>query len=107
MNNKELYYDLMIAIDEGDIDYLQRNKLRYKKIETDLNRLDEIDKVMFINNQKMQKQDEILRIIKEKNVNIHGIINAPTLEYYNDHCQLRHSEDLTQAEFDLLKEFFK
>ena len=76
----------------------------FELIETALKRLEEIDKVMFLNNQKMEKQDEILRIIKEKKVNISMLVFVENdLEVFNS----LYSEDrqLTQAEFDLLKEW--
>lgn len=47
---------------------------------------------------------KVLEIIKEKNTNVRGIINSPTLEYYIDHCMPRHSKEPTQEEYDLLKE---
>ena len=57
-----------------------------------------------------QKQAEILRIIKEKRVFIEELILSDNVDEYNDYVeeQGRYDEDkLTQAEFDLLREFFE
>ena len=83
----------------------------FATIETELKRLEEIDKVMFLNNQKMQKQDEILRIIKEKRVDISLLLGSSDLETYNLHIYSRKhggliDYKLTKAEFDLLKKYF-
>lgn len=50
-----------------------------------------------------QKQAEILRIIKEKEIDVHTLILAPTVESYNC-CELVEEYKLTQEEYDLLKE---
>ena len=50
------------------------------------------------------KKLKALEIIKEKNINVRGIINSPTLEHYIDHCMPRNSKEPTQEEYDLLKE---
>ena len=100
---------------ENEIDIIETELKRLEElVDTKQRSLDDVKahydllEYYFFNLQKeKEKQDEILRIIKEKNVNVCGIINAPTLEYYDDHCRPRHSEPLTQVEFDLLKEFFK
>ena len=49
------------------------------------------------------KQDEILRIIKEKYVDMAIIRGNGDLEYYNERAYYK----LTQAEFALLKEYFR
>lgn len=49
-----------------------------------------------------EKQDEIFRIIKEKRVNFTALYSSKKLETYN-WC-MTPKEQLTQTEFDLLKE---
>ena len=51
-----------------------------------------------------EKKLKALRIIKEKNINVRGIINSPNLEYYIDHCMPRHSGEPTQEEYEIVKE---
>ena len=51
-------------------------------------------------------QDEILRIIKEKRVNVNQLLKAPTLWSYNKMICAKNRQ-LTQAEFDLLKEWLQ
>lgn len=60
-----------------------------------------------------EKQDKVLRIITDKEVEIgllKGILHADkslhTASYYNSHFVATYKH-LTQAEFDLLKEYFK
>lgn len=77
----------------------------YNIIETELKRL--------------EKQDKILRIIKEKDVFVWGFRNRHnevkngelTYDFYLKHCGYYHSgfnwKKLTEQEFDLLKEYFK
>ena len=58
---------------------------------------------------------EVLRIIKEKNVIVSLLKDCSNVQEYNDSCHycLKYAFrnyypiDLTQAEFDLLKEYFK
>ena len=52
----------------------------------------------------LHKRSQALEIIKEKNINVRGIINSSNLEYYIDHCMPRNSKEPTQEEYDLLKE---
>ena len=53
-----------------------------------------------------EKQDEILRIIKEKRVDLHTLLHSCDLETYINH-KWSDCKKLTQAEFDLLKEWLK
>ena len=58
--------------------------------------------------EKCEKQDEILLIIKEKKVDMFALIHMDTVEHYNNliHCENEYCK-LTQAEFDLLKEWLR
>lgn len=74
----------------------------YKVVETALKRLEEIDKVMFLNNQKTEKQTKILQIIK-KNIKHFIDFEDNTNRVYID-CAI---DCETQEEYDLLKEWLK
>ena len=86
-------------------------------VETELKRLEELEKVNSINAElytkldiEKSKQDKILRIIKEKRVFIDYLIASDNVDEYNDYVeeQGRYDEDkLTQAEYNLLKELLK
>ena len=52
---------------------------------------------------RLEKQDEILRIIKEKKVDILLLMSSGTLGFYNTYRPLG-TKDLLDKEFDLLKE---
>ena len=57
---------------------------------------------------KAQKQDEILRIIKEKKVCIKALLLSSNAKEYNTYCDLNNlASKLTQTEYDLLKGYFK
>ena len=135
MIEKELFNDIMIAIDEEDIKYLIRDKYKYKPIIEALNRLEELERdvetwkeVAEHKEEEYQicheecerltsiknKQAEILRIIKEKKVNVRAFLKCCNsedgLSIYNNQCddkQEKESKELTQEEFDLLKEVLK
>lgn len=51
-----------------------------------------------------EKQDEILRIIKEKRVDIDMFMKCEDLDSYNYNIMYWHGNTLTQEEYDLLKE---
>ncbi len=118
MNNglealKELKYRGFYYTKDG-IDISTFVQMRLDIIEPVLERLEELEKAyglvvdgLYNTSEEKEKQDKILRIIKEKNVNVRGIINSPNIEYYIDHCMPRHSEEPTQEEYDLLKEWLK
>ena len=74
----------------------------FEIVETELKRLEEIDKVMFFNNQKMAKQDEILRIIKEKMVDIAWLLKSENCSKYN--LGVGSNQALKKPQYDLLKE---
>ena len=83
----------------GDLEFTNSNKCveKFNIIETELKRL--------------EKQDKILRIIKEKDVNIGAIklcsCALAYISFVNENPQFIDYKELTQAEFDLLKEYFK
>ena len=53
---------------------------------------------------KAQKQEKVLEIIFEKNVEIYWLKHSKTVEEYNKHIKnLRDTFNLTQEEFDTLK----
>lgn len=86
----------------------------FDRIETELKRLEileknyenQVEQTSYYNNLglkykiKSEKQDEILRIIKEKHVNIDWLLDCESVEEYNESLYL----DLAQEEYDLLKE---
>ena len=88
---------------KGNIDY-------YNIIETELKRLESLehwnevceDKIATLETTN-KRQREILRIIKEKDINFWALKNCGDLEHYNEVAD----EELTQAEFDLLKGWLK
>ena len=92
--NKELsplealeYFRLYLVKDYADIE-------PFETIENTLN--------------EKEKQDEILRIIKEKRVCIKALLLSSNAKEYNTYCDLNNlASELTQAEFDLLKEWLK
>ena len=88
---------------EAELKRLEEREERVKTLETLYQSLDERYRKALVKN---QKQDEILRIIKEKKPFLDWIENAKNKEEYNQHyfCEDRH---LIQVEFDLLKEWLK
>ena len=57
---------------------------------------------------KFDKQDEILRIIKEKQVDIHNLLESKTCEQYNNHTHwLGYKGNLTQSEYELVKPYLE
>ena len=84
-------------------------------IETELKRLEEtkceLQSRLVKANAELKKQDEILRIIKEKVDDMEWLRNAITmgfaLEHYNEVVSYNHGEQLTQEDFNLLKEWLK
>ena len=88
----------------------------YKTIETELKRLKELEKendllksLIKVYEASEKNGDEILRIIKEKKVEVNILEDCKTCKEYNDFIKHRvwFQEEyvLTQAEFDLLKEW--
>lgn len=58
--------------------------------------------------ERLEKQDEILRIIKEKKVRFDILLEVPNAKVYNSWLNKISTDlDLTEQEFDLLKEYFK
>ena len=53
---------------------------------------------------KMIKSLKALEIIKKKQVNVGDFIRCKSIEDYNDYCCYNEKEQLTQEEFDLMKE---
>ena len=83
-------------------------------IETELKRLEEENKALYKHIDRQDKEllklDEILRIIKECEVNIFVLIRAKTvLEYNNVMNRITGhlKNQLNQYEFDLLRGYFK
>lgn len=91
-----------IEVFRKDLDIIESALIDYE--ETDNQLYDLFEKFRINNRKDLLKKLKSLEIIKEKNINVRGIINSPTLEHYIDHCMPRHSEELTQEEFDLLKD---
>lgn len=56
---------------------------------------------------RLEKQDEILRIIKEKEVDVGWLKRAKDLHEYNSGMGIGSYSALTQKEYDLLKEWLK
>ena len=87
------------------------------EIETGLKRLEELEEVNAINselytklNVEKEKQDKILKIIKEKKVAVDELLRCIeneeiALEEYNDFAGDKNS--LSEIEFDLLKEWLE
>lgn len=106
-----------------------KNKYTLELIETELKRLEELEKevqlksfaIETLNKQIKEKeklindisevklkQDEVLRIIKEKGVDVGVLQHCITLADYNNSIEYELAyKPLTQAEFDLLKESLK
>ena len=85
----------------------------YKIIETALKQLEmehtlriRLENANYELVRKQEKQDEILKVIKEKKVDILLLISSGTLGFYNLHRPLG-TKKLLGKEFDLLKEYFK
>ena len=104
-----------VDVSDGTIE--ENYKEEIDIIETELKEKDELEE-MFNNDEELIKkldkkvmlQDEILRIIKEKDVKVWEIKSCNTFEEYNDSFEedlIPHSclekRLLNQAEFDLLK----
>ena len=84
-------------------------KQKYDIIETELKRLEELEKKYNALKEHHKavvdttvKQDKILRIIKEKRVNVHLLLLSDSLEKYN--FKILPHRKLTQEEYKLLKE---
>ena len=82
-------------------------------VETEIKRLEELEKEFEMEHTLrirleniVYEKSEVLRIIKEKRVNVNLLVRYKTVKGYNDRmgCHQRH---LTQAEFDLLKEWLE
>ena len=58
---------------------------------------------------KAQEQEKVLKIIKEKNVDVYILNDLGTLEEYNEWVLKKYGTyyQLTKEEFELLKEYFK
>ena len=108
----ERLYDFIGLENKNVFAYLlEQEKLpEYKNIiETELKRLEELEKewemehTLRIRLENItHEQSDILRIIKEKYVDIQELFYAKELQEYNKSINHR-EEPLTQAEFDLLK----
>ena len=55
---------------------------------------------------KAQKQEKVLEIIIEKDVDMYSLRRCETVEEYNIHFVIDEYQKLTQEEFDLLKRYF-
>lgn len=94
--------------------HYENGKEDYKTIETELKRLEELEKELEMEHTLrirleniVYEKSEVLRIIKEKYVDIHHLLlHCNTVEYYNKTIKGT-KRKLTQAEFDLLKEMLK
>lgn len=88
-----------------------------KTIEEELKRLEELENPKYDSEKKdlywqisglenkLSKQDKILRIIKEKRVDMNLLQNVKTVNAYNFYRELR--PKLSKKNFDLLKEWLK
>lgn len=106
MTEKELFNDLMIAIDEEDIKYLIRNKERYKPILAALNRLEILERELKKQDKELVELTKVLKIIVEKQVDIPELLRADNVVEYNSK-HWSESLDLSKSEFDFLKEYLK
>ena len=84
----------------------------YDIIENELKRLEELQKEWEMEHTLrirleniVYEKSEVLRIIKEKRVDIQLLIDSKNLNEYN-WCVHTKDRALTQQEFDLLKEYF-
>lgn len=55
----------------------------------------------------IEKSLKALDIIKKKEVNVFVLLHSGNLKIYNDYCCYNEKEQLTQEEYDLLKEVLK
>ena len=96
------YYDDIWNKDFSDIDEQEQ----YDIIETELKRLEEHNNNCqeLYYKEKCDKQDKVLQIIKDKQVQINRLNRSHSAKQYN--LYLPKEMHLTQAEFDLLKELF-
>ena len=105
---KEFIFELEL----GNVDKLFVNG-SFDIIETALKRLEKIDNEPIIpipinRYNELDNKEEALKIIKEKNVNVRAfkkalLMKQDELSAYNSQNH-RYEDDLTQEEFDLLKE---
>lgn len=56
---------------------------------------------------RLEELERVLKIIKEKKVNVGDFIRCETIDDYNDYCCYGDDEHLTETEFNLLKEYLK
>ena len=95
-----------ISIIETELKRVEEREERVKTLETLYQSLDERYRKALVKN---QKQDEILRIIKEKRVDIATLMDCKNAEEYNRWVYVRSHYtyrpfELTPPEFNLLKE---
>lgn len=110
-NLDDIYYDTWYACErlkENNNFALMFIDDIYCLINTKDNKFDVIDNYK-INNYGIidngtKKKLKALEIIKEKQVNVGDFIRCKSIEDYNDYCCYNEKEQLTQEEYDLLKE---
>lgn len=79
----------------------------------ELEALQDLSKLVFVYGgikqyQIIEKSLKALEIIKEKEVDIHNLLISETVEQYNSYTHwLGYKGNLTQEEYDLLKEVLK
>ena len=92
---------------ETELKRLEKQDKKIKELKSSLNRACKLNEEYC---ETLNKQDEILRIIKEKYVDIAMIGACESSTDYNAWCDTGASwsnEHLTEHEFDLLKEWLK
>ena len=88
---------------QGNITKVVYVDIKDKKMaEEKLCQLEDIEEELGIDLAQINKELEALEIIKEKRVNVQALFYSSSCEDYNKHYT--HYEDLTQEEYDLLKE---
>lgn len=95
------HYDSRVGLHEDD----------YQIIETALKEYAGFQIVFKLSNRnegkKVYVECKAFKIIKEKNVNVGDFKRCKSLEDYNDYCCYSEKEQVTQEEYDLLKEALK
>ena len=76
----------------------------YKIIETELNKVNQLQQDYDNIYCELKTQDNILHILKEKKVDIWYLSQVGSVETYNNNRNSNYC--LTQSQFDTLKEFF-
>ena len=73
-------------------------------VETALKRLEQLEEEKQSFDRVIEKKLKALEIIRKKRVNIGDFVRCKNIEDYNEYCCYNEKEQLTQEEYDLLKE---